>query len=140
MSEHAHVISPQGRLIDPDATDDERNYALITHLTLLGHIIVPYFVIGIPIVMYLAKKGQSPFIDDHAKESINFQITLVLYTFVLPILAAIIGVLTCGVGLILLVPAVIGPYVLGLVGMVMASRAANRGEFFRYPMNFRLVR
>lgn len=139
MNEHAHVYSPKGRLIDPDATSDERSYALLTHLSLLGHIIVPYVAIVVPAVMYLAKKGQSPFIDDHAKEAINFQITLILYTLILPALAALIGVLTCGVGLVLLIPAVIGPYILGLIGMVMAASAANRGEFFRYPMNIRLI-
>ena len=89
--------------------------------------------------MYLAKKGQSPFIDDHAKEALNFQITLVLYTLVLPAIAALIGIVTCGVGFVLLPIALIVPYVLGLVGMIMATMAANRGEFFRYPMNFRLI-
>lgn len=139
MTQPTQVYSPKGRLIDPDATSDERTYALLAHLSLLGHVVVPYFAIAVPIVMYLAKKGQSPFIDDHAKEAMNFQITLVIYTLVLPAIAGLIGLLTCGVGLILLVPAIIGPYVLGLIGMIMASTAANRGEFFRYPMNFRLI-
>ncbi len=139
MSETSQVVSPSGRLIDPDATSDERSYSLLIHLSLLGHMVLPYFAIAIPVVMYLIKKGQSPFIDDHAKEAINFQITLLLYSIVLPILAALIGVLTCGVGLVLLIPAMFGPYILGLVGMVMASMAANRGEYFRYPMSFRFL-
>lgn len=139
MSEHGQVYSPKGRLIDPDATDDERNYALLAHLSLLGHIIVPYIAIAIPVVMYLAKKGQSPFIDDHTKEALNFQLTLILYLIVLPLLAAVIGLITCGIGWVLLPIVLIGPYILGLVGMIMASMAANRGEFFRYPMNFRLI-
>ncbi|MFI4897560.1 MAG: DUF4870 domain-containing protein [Phycisphaerales bacterium JB059] len=139
MTQPTQVYSPKGRLIDPDATSDERTYALLAHLSLLGHVIVPYFAIGIPIVMYLARKNQSPFIDDHTREALNFQITLVLYALVLPVIAGLIGVLTCGVGFILLVPAIIGPYVLGLIGMIMATMAANRGEFFRYPMNFRFI-
>ena len=139
MSEPSQVNSPSGRLSDPDATSDERSYALLTHLSLLGHIIVPYVAIVIPLILWMVKKGQSPVIDDHAKEAVNFQITLLLYTLVLPILAALIGAITCGVGLVLLVPAILGPYILGLVGMIMASMAANRGEFFRYPMNFRFI-
>jgi len=139
MSEPSQVYNSNGRLIDPDATSDERSYALLTHLSLLGHIIVPYVAIVIPIILWMVKKGQSPFIDDHAKEAVNFQITLLLYAIVLPTLAAIIGVITCGVGLVLLVPAIFGPYILGLIGMIMAATAANRGEFFRYPMNFRFI-
>ncbi len=139
MNEPGQVISPNGRLIDPDATSDERSFSLLMHLSLLGHIIVPYFAIAIPIVMYLVKKGQSPFIDDHAKESINFQLTLLIYSILLPVLAALIGALTCGVGLVLIIPALFGPYILGLIGMVMATMAANRGEFFRYPMSFRFL-
>ena len=44
-------------------------------------------------------------------------------------------VLTCGVGALLYV----GIYVLGLVGMIMAVMAANRGEYFRYPATIRLI-
>ena len=38
-------------------------------------------------------------------------------------IAALVGVLTCGVGMVLLAPALVGPYVLGLVGMIMAAMA-----------------
>ncbi len=139
MSPPDYPMGPNGRLIDPSATDDERSYSLLMHLTLLAHLIVPYFAIAAPIAMWLARKQKSPFIDDHGRESVNFQITLLLYTFILPAIAAVIGLLTCSIGLILLVPAILGPYILGLVGMVMGAMAANRGEFFRYPMTIRLL-
>ena len=135
----APPVNERGRAYDPDATDDERTYALLMHLSLLGHVIIPFITIIAPIVMWHVKKDQSPYLDDHGRESINFQISLIIWSFVLPIIAALVGLVTCGVGLILLVPAAILPYVIGLVGMIQASIAANRGEFYRYPMTFRFV-
>ena len=128
-----------GRAYDPDVTDDERTYAMFMHLSLLAHMVLTIIAIAVPIIMWASKKDRSPFLDDHGREAINFQISLIIWSVLLPILAALIGVLTCGVGLILLIPAAILPYILGLIGMIQATVAANRGEFYRYPMTFRFL-
>jgi uncharacterized Tic20 family protein len=79
--------------------------------------------------MWLIKKDTSPFLDDHGRESVNFQISLLIYMI-------LGGVLTlCGVGFIIMVAVP----VLGLVGSIMAAVAANRGEYFRYPATIRLI-
>ena len=50
------------------------------------------------------------------------------------------SMLLCGVGMVVTVPAaLLLPYVLGIVGMIQAARAAHRGEYYRYPMSLRLV-
>ena len=87
--------------------------------------------------MYHAKKEDGPFAADHLKEAVNFQITLILYSILLPIVITIFGVLTLGIGLVLLIPAAILPYALGVIGVILASIAANRGEYYRYPMTIR---
>lgn len=135
----AAPINERGRAYDPDAPEDERNWALYMHLSMLIHIIVPVIGIVLPIVLWLNRKDQSPFIDDHGREAINFQISLMIYSIALPILAAIIGILTCGLGWILMIPASIGPYALGVVGMILACSASTRGEFYRYPMTMRFI-
>jgi uncharacterized protein len=115
------------RVTDPDATADERTYATFIHLTiLLFHFVIPI----IPaLIMWQIKKAGSPFLDDHGKEAVNFQISLLIYFIVSAVLAAIL------IGFVLMV----GVYVLGIVGMIMAAAAANRGEYFRYPMCIRLI-
>lgn len=136
--QHEHRAPPvneQGRAFDPDATSDERSYALFLHLSLLGHLVLTLLVIIVPIVMWISKKDESPFIDDHGREAINFQISLLIYSILFTILAIPIGFLTCGIGFVL----AFFPYILGLVGMIQASMAANRGEFYRYPMNMRFL-
>jgi len=127
----APPVNERGRAYDPDATDDERTYALFMHLTLLGHVVLSLLAIIAPVIMWQIKKEQSPFLDDHGREAVNFQLSLII----LSILLIPIGILTCSAGFFLYIPL----YILALVGMIQASIAANRGEFYRYPMTFRFV-
>ncbi len=119
------------RLVDADSSSDERTYALLLHLSLLAHLVTGGLGVLVPVVMWLIKKGDSPFIDDHGREAINFQISLILYT----LMTGVLAIITCGVAAIL----IIGVYVLAIVGMIMAAGAANRGEYFRYPATIRLI-
>ena len=128
-------VNEQGRAFDPDVSADERSYALWMHLALLAHVVLSLIAILIPIIMWQIKKDESPFLDDHGREAVNFQITLIIYSVVFTIAAVPIGFLTCGVGFAL----AFVPYVLGIVGMIQASTAANRGEFYRYPMTMRFL-
>jgi len=116
-------------LIDDAADSGERTYATFLHLSLLGHLIFPLAIIFAPLVLWLIKRKESPFIDDHGREAINFQISLLIYMLASGILVI------CGVGIVL-IPLV---YVLGLVGMVMAGIAANKGHYYRYPATLRFL-
>jgi uncharacterized Tic20 family protein len=130
----------QNRLVDHDSSDSERTWAMLMHLSLLGNFVAPVIIFVVPLIMWLTRRDQSPFIDDHGKETVNFHITLAIYALVLPVIGAIIGAMLCGVGLLVTIPvALLLPYVLGLVGMIQASMAAKRGEYYRYPMSLRLI-
>jgi len=107
----------------PTPTADDRTMALLAHL--LG------IVLGFigPLIIWLVKKDQSPFVEDQSKEALNFQITLL-------IAYAIGGVTTmvC-VGFIIL-PAV---WLASLILSILAGVAANKGEAYRYPLTIRLI-
>lgn len=87
------------------------------------------FLIG-PLVLWLVKRGDSPFIDDHGKEAVNFQITMLIYMVVSGVLViALIGIL--------------GLIVFGLMMIIMpiiAGLKANEGQYFRYPMTIRFIK
>lgn len=106
----------------------ERTYATFLHLSLLTvHALMPV----VPaLAMWLIKRERSPYIDDHGREAVNFQISIVIYFLV----AAGIGAITCSWWI--LVPLV---YILGIVGMIRAAMDAHRGLFHRYPMCLRFV-
>jgi uncharacterized protein len=82
-----------------------------------------------PLVIYLVARTDQPFAKHHAAEALNFQITVTIAVFVSAILIIVL------VGLLLLPVVVIGALVLE----IMASLAASRGEWYRFPVNLRLV-
>jgi uncharacterized Tic20 family protein len=115
------------RLVDEQAQEWERTYAMCLHLSLLTvHVVMPV----IPaLVMWLIKRDRSPFVDDHGREAINFQLSLVIY------FVASIVLFFCGIGVVI----AMAVYVLGIVGMILGAVAAQRGEYFRYPATIRFL-
>jgi len=115
-------------LADPHATEWERHYSMGLHLTLLAiHVAVPL----VPaIVMYMIKKDESPFVADHGREAVNFQLSLLLYGLIGALLIP-----ACGTGFVVIT----ATYVLGIVGMIFAAMAANKGRYYRYPACLRFL-
>ena len=135
QSHRTPPVNQRGRAYDPDVTDDERTYALLMHLSLLAQLVLTLLALLIPIIMWQVKKDQSPFLDDHGREAVNFQISLIIWSIIFTVISIPLGFITCGIGFAL----ALVPYVIGIIGMIQASIAANRGEFYRYPMTFRFV-
>jgi uncharacterized Tic20 family protein len=104
-------------------TKDERNLAMLAHL--LG--IFTSFI-G-PLVIWLAKKDESAFIADQAREALNFQITIAIALFASIMLKVIL------IG-ILLVPIVL---ILNFIFSIVAAVSASKGKAYRYPLALRLV-
>lgn len=105
-------------------SDSEAN-----NMAMLCHLLV--FVGGIvaPIIIYAMKKDEHPFIEDQAKEVINFQITLIIHSFICMALCFVL------VGFLLLPVLMVYSLVLPIVG----GLAAARGEYYRYPFIFRFM-
>lgn len=106
-------------------TEDERTWGLLAHLSglIAGLIALP--PLG-PLVVWLMKKDQSPFVADQAKEALNFQITLII--------AILVCFVTC-IGAILVPIVAVG----GLVFAIIGGMEANKGVYYRYPYTIRLV-
>src|SRR5262245_10976235 len=72
-----------------DADNNARLWGMLAHLTALSGLIgVPFGHILGPLVIWLIKRQEIPFVDDQGKESLNFQITSVIAALVC---AALIG-------------------------------------------------
>ena len=112
-------------------SSDARMWATIVHLACLaGFTAIPFANIVAPLVIWLLKKNDDPFIDEHGKEAVNFQICLFIYGLVTALLTMVL------IGLLLL-PVLL---LFWLVTMIMAAIAANKGESYRYPFIFRLIK
>ena len=118
-----------------EANPEARQWGMFAHLAALAGFIIPLgHVIG-PLVVWLTKKDQMPFVNDQGKESLNFQITVSIAI----IGAILIGVVTICIGGIgfFLVPAI------GIAGAVFAAigaMEANKGVAYRYPVALRLIK
>jgi uncharacterized Tic20 family protein len=116
-------VAPVEAGLPAEIKQEDKTMAMLCHL--LG--ILTAFL-G-PLIIWLVKKDQSPFVDDQSKEALNFQITLV-------IAHAVAGAAVC-IHLGFLNLAV---WVVGLVFGIMGTMAANRGEKYRYPIALRLIK
>lgn len=123
--------SSSQRLQDPGASESERTYAMLIHLSLLLAGPAPVLSLVAPLIMWQVKKADSAFIDDHGREAVNFHISVLLYG-----LLSLPFVLLCGVGAVPLTAA----YALGVIGIVLSSIASRKGEYYRYPMCLRFLK
>src|SRR4051812_13210546 len=108
-----------------ESTADEQQTAFLAHL--LG------FFLIVPLVIWLTKKEKSPFVDDQAKEAINFQFAFILGFIVLSFIS-FVPVIRIVAWLLQL-----GLLITDIAFCYMASQAAKRGEVYRYPFALRLI-
>jgi uncharacterized Tic20 family protein len=83
----------------------------------------------VPLLVMLVKGKESGFVRAHAVESLNFQLSMLIYGFV--------GFLLIFVGIGVLVLPVLA--VLWLVLVVIATMRASEGRLYRYPVTIRFV-
>ena len=108
------------------ATQDDRTMAMISHLS--G--IVAGFI-G-PLVVWLINKDkpEKVWLNDQAKEALNFQITMIIGWL-------IAGVLTMVLIGMLLIPIL---FLANIILCIMAGMKANEGVSYRYPFAIRLIK
>ena len=117
----------------------ERNWAVAAHL---GSLVAVYVALGIlgPLLVLLLKGRESAFVRSHAVESLNFQISMLIYASVATVVAFVATLLTFGLALFPIIPLVLVLAVVYLVLVIVASVRASSGEHYRYPLTLRLVR
>lgn len=114
---------------------DARMWAMFCHLGGLAAFIpiMPAFgsIVG-PLVFWLIKKDEFPFVNEQGKEALNFQITMFIYGVIAGLLCfACIG--------FVLAPAVL---VIDIVFIIVAAIKSNDGYHYRYPqyLIFRFIK
>lgn len=103
---------------------DQRMWSVLSHI---GGVFVSFVV---PLVVWLVFKGRGAFVEDQAKEALNFQITLAIAYIVGAITAIII------VGVFILLAAAICAVVFGIIAAVKSSQ----GQLYRYPVCIRFIK
>ena len=105
---------------------DERMWATLIHL---GGILLAFIA---PLIGLLVLGPRGPFVRAHSVEALNFQISILIYYVAL----IFVTIITFGIGGLLYIP--LG--ILALIFMIMAAVAANRGEYYKYPLTITFIR
>jgi len=114
--------APAAATAEPSA--DEKTWGMLAHLSAL--------VTGFlgPLVIWLIKKDEMPFVEEQGKEALNFQITMA------------IGFAVCFVLAFVLIGAFLMPvlWLINLVMCILAGVKVQKGEHYRYPFTLRLIK
>jgi len=115
----------------------DNTWCLISHLSgLVGYLGNDIGGVIAPLIIYLVKKDTSPLIASHAKEALNFNISVAIYALALVLLM----IVTFGIGALIAVPGLIALGIFHLVFTIIAAIKANDGILYRYPLTLRLVK
>lgn len=114
---------------EPMLTQDDRTWAMASHLLGLLNYVTGLGGLIAVLILWLAKREQSPFIEESGRESLNFQITLLIAAVVGGILTLVL------VGFLILAVVVVA----GIVLPIVAGLAVSEGRRYRYPFTLRLI-
>jgi uncharacterized Tic20 family protein len=114
----------------PSTSSDVRTWCVLCHASALLGLFFHFLghILG-PLVVWLMKRDRSPEIDAYGKESLNFQLSMLIYDAV----AVVLCVFLIGI------PILIGLWVANTVLVIIASVKAGQGEFYRYPFTIRFI-
>lgn len=110
----------------PTLSNEQRTLSLCTYLIPL--VTSSSFIA--PLIIWLLKKGEDSYIEQHAKESLNFQITFMIFGFITYLTIFIL------IGF-LLFPAVLITYI---TFSIIASIKAYKGETYKIPVCIHFIK
>ena len=122
--------SPPPPPIRANTSSEVRNWCVLCHAAallgfffhFLGHLLGP-------LIVWLIKRHDAPEIDAAGKESLNFQISMLIYD----IIAGILCIVLIGI------PILIALWILNTVLVVIASIKTSQGQIYRYPLTIRFL-
>jgi len=114
----------------PISSADVRTWNVLCHASALLGLFLHFLghLLG-PLIVWLVKRGDSPEIDAHGRESLNFQLSMLIYDAI----AAILCLVLIGI------PILIALWIMNTVCVIIASIRASEGKFYRYPITIRFL-
>ena len=109
---------------------NEQNMGMLCHLLALSGYLVPFGNLIGPLVIWMVKRQEMPFVEREGRESLNFQISVMIYAIAAGLLCFVL------IGFLIL-PALV---VFDVICVVMASLQAADGRSFRYPLCIRFLK
>jgi len=123
------MTTTQSTILESEAraAGNSKGWAALSHLSAFGFFLGIPSLVG-PFLVWLFKRDD-PYVDEQAKEALNFNISFLIYG----IASVLLIILLVG---ILLLPIV---FVTWFVLVIVAAVKASAGEDYRYPLTIRFV-
>jgi uncharacterized Tic20 family protein len=124
------------------SAEDERTWGAISHAGAVVAMICSAGFLGFlaSIAVYVIYKDRGPFVRAHAANSLNIQITMFIWLVVLGILTIPVALLTLGLGLVVMLPALAAAFVVAGILHVIGAVKAYNGEWWNPPFTPRFVK
>ena len=113
------------------ATEREKNLAMLCHLGAFGGFLVPFGNIIGPLIFWMTGKGDSDFVNEHGKASLNFQLSVTLFFVISVVLILVIGPLA--------VAMIAGAVLYAVVMIIVNSVKAHNGEEGGYSITIQFL-
>lgn len=127
-------------IIPPSPQDNYNVWAMACHLSPLVSFVFPFAFIVVPLLIWLIKKPESSEVDFHGAESINFQISMMIFFILLGVFCSSFMLLNFAFGITSLILGAVGLLLYQCICMIVAAvKAYNRTEY-RYPLCFRFIK
>ena len=112
-------------------SSNTRTWCVLCHASALLGIFFHFLghIFG-PLIVWLMKRADGAEIDAHGKESLNFQISMLIYDAV----ALILCLVLIGIPILILL------WILNIIFVIIASIKASDGELYRYPLTIRFIK
>ena len=108
----------------------ERQWALICHLSALSGYVIPFGNLIVPIIIWSMKKDEMPMVDEHGKEVINFQLSMMIWM----IISGILILVLIGIPLLIMLA------ILQVVFIIIGAIKADSGQLYKYPMTIQFIK
>ncbi len=110
-------------------TQSERDWAMFCHLSSFAAYFFPLGGIVGPLICWVSRKDESEWVNRNGKASLNFQLSVLLYTvLIIPLIFLLVGI-----------PLLIALLIFEVICVVIASIRAAKGEAYRYPLSIPFI-
>jgi uncharacterized Tic20 family protein len=115
----------------------DNSLAVVMHLLGFSWFVFPFYgnILG-PLILWLIKRGDSPYLDRVGKEVVNFQISFSIYISVAIAVGTVLLIFLIGILFYFLAAAI---WVAWVVLMIIGAVKTSNGEEYKYPFTIRLL-
>jgi uncharacterized Tic20 family protein len=114
---------------------EECKWAMACHLSALSGFVIPFGNVIGPLVVWICKKNESEFVNEHGKTALNFQLTLTIF-----ILGSLLLSILNSFLLMILIPVIAILSIYNLVMIIISGNKANNGEYVEIPISSRIIK